>query len=354
MLMCAQNFQGKIGDWGKYEQHISGDISFAARQYYYATQDLEWLKTVGYPLIAGVASFYAARIEPHADGSPGYDFNTVMGPDEYNYPVNNSGYTNAVAMLAIHAAVEFAPLVGAAVPADYAAKSVGLVVRQAAVPTNTHGLTGDYHPEYTGYPTIKGPRVKQADTVMLSYPFGVNMSAQTLANDLAWYEPQTDVNGPAMTWAIFAIGWFNTGNYTHARERFRRGFDPNVRPPFMVWTETLHGGCTPFLTGAGGFLQSVVFGTSGMRLETDRLTFNPPPPSATGGAATSMSLLGFHFRGSTLNQVVTETTVSYELVSASASAPKLALVAADSTTHSLEQGTPVVTSRTAAEIVVAK
>ena len=71
---------GTIGGWGKYEQHISGDISFAARQYFYATQDLEWLKTIGYPLIAGVASFYAARIEPHADGSPGYDFNQVMGP----------------------------------------------------------------------------------------------------------------------------------------------------------------------------------------------------------------------------------------------------------------------------------
>ena len=80
-------------------------------------------------------------------------------------------------MLAIHAAIEFAPLVGTTVPADYASKSVGLVVRQDGVPTNTQGMTGEYHPEYTGYPKIKGPKVKQADTVMLSYPFGVNMSA---------------------------------------------------------------------------------------------------------------------------------------------------------------------------------
>ena len=58
-------------------------------------------------------------------------------------------------MLAIHAAIEFAPLVGATIPADYSAKSVGLTVRTEAVPAGS-GLAGSYHPEYTGYPTIKG------------------------------------------------------------------------------------------------------------------------------------------------------------------------------------------------------
>ena len=246
---------GKIGPWGEYEQHISGDISFAARQYFYGTYDLDWLKSVGFPLIRGIASFYAARVERCGDG---FVFNQVMGPDEYAFPVNQSAYTNTVASIALAAAAEFAPLVGATVPADWAVKAKALQVATAPVPDRA-GLSGEYHPEYDGYPRLKGPKVKQADTVMLSYPFGVEMAAQTLANDLTWYEPHTDPGGPAMTWAIFAIGWFNTGNYSHARSRFRRGFDPNVHPPFMVWTEGINGGCTPFLTGAGGFLQSLVF-----------------------------------------------------------------------------------------------
>jgi hypothetical protein len=128
---------GRIGPWGEFEQHISGDISFAARQYFYATQDASWLKEVGYPLIAGIASFYAARIEAREGETGLFDFNQVMGPDEYNYPVNNSHYTNAVAMLAIRAAIEFAPLVGATVPIDYAAKSVGLQVDTAPVPVGS-------------------------------------------------------------------------------------------------------------------------------------------------------------------------------------------------------------------------
>lgn len=129
--------------------------------------------------------------------------------------------------------------------------STGLAVDVSPVPPLS-GLSGHYHAEYDGYPLLKGAKVKQADAVMLSYPFGVDMPVDVLANDLTWYEPHTDAGGPAMTWAIFAIGWFNTGNYTRAQEKFRRGFDPNVHPPFMVWTESVTGGCTPFLTGAGG------------------------------------------------------------------------------------------------------
>lgn len=54
---------------------------------------------------------------------------------------------------------------------------------------------------------------------------------------------------------------------------------------------------------AGGFLQSAIFGTSGMRLVSDGLTFNPPPPRATGSVATMMGVRSFHFRGHRLTQV---------------------------------------------------
>jgi trehalose/maltose hydrolase-like predicted phosphorylase len=128
----VQYSAGEIGPWGEYEQHISGDISFAARQYFYATQDVAWLKAVGcrpaeakqsrasmharthalytrshthgrarhtrahmhththartharrrYPLIQGIASFYAARVTADPPGGFGFSFESVMGPDE--------------------------------------------------------------------------------------------------------------------------------------------------------------------------------------------------------------------------------------------------------------------------------
>ncbi len=39
-------------------------------------------------------------------------------------------------------------------------------------------------------------------------------------------------------------------------------------------------------TGAGGFLQSLVFGATGLRIAADGLLFNPPAPvSGVGGVS---------------------------------------------------------------------
>ena len=45
----------------RYEQHISGDIAFAAKQYWSSTHDLEWLASTGFPLTYGIAEFWASR-----------------------------------------------------------------------------------------------------------------------------------------------------------------------------------------------------------------------------------------------------------------------------------------------------
>ena len=50
--------------------------------------------------------------------------------------------------------------------------------------------------------------------------------------------------------------------------------------------------------------QSVLFGTSGMRIRKGGLTFNPPPPSATGTAATMLGVHSLHFRGNRISQEV--------------------------------------------------
>jgi trehalose/maltose hydrolase-like predicted phosphorylase len=61
----------------------------------------------------------------------------VMPPDEYACPVNNSGYTNTVASLALAAAVEFADVVGDTVPAEWAGMAKSIAAATAAVPTCT-------------------------------------------------------------------------------------------------------------------------------------------------------------------------------------------------------------------------
>ena len=53
---------------------------------------------------------------------------------------------------------------------------------------------------------------------------------------------------------------------------------------FQVWTELADGsGATNFITGMGGYLQSILFGYGGLRMYTDRIDFNCTPiPDTTG------------------------------------------------------------------------
>jgi trehalose/maltose hydrolase-like predicted phosphorylase len=57
-------------DEGKLEVHISSDIVLAVQQYYRLTHDTHWLRSVGWPIVAGVADFWVSRVTIDAsDGS---------------------------------------------------------------------------------------------------------------------------------------------------------------------------------------------------------------------------------------------------------------------------------------------
>jgi len=317
----VQYWGGKLGPWGRFEQHITGDIALAARQYWYVTHDRKWLRDVGLPLANGSASFYVARVE-WIPNSNLFNYNQVMGPDEYSWPVDNSGYTNAIASIALKFAVEAAVEFGMTghVYDDFLYKANGLLPPSwGGPPPGRQDLQGGYHPEYQNFPkNPRNPRAKQADAILLAYPLGVVDNKVMIANDLDFYERITDPTGPAMTWSMFAIGWLSVGNFQRSIPHFQKGYH-NAQPPFGVWTEFPRGaanfpGCVNFITGAGGFLQSLVFGTSGMRIKKDGLYFAPPPPAATGTPATKVILHSFHYLGWRLRQEVSANEVSYELL----------------------------------------
>ncbi len=69
---CYPSSEETCPSWaatGLREIHISGDISFATRQYWYITQDIDWLSSVGSDLVGGIATFFLSRSTPNSDGS---------------------------------------------------------------------------------------------------------------------------------------------------------------------------------------------------------------------------------------------------------------------------------------------
>ena len=272
---------------GLREQHISADISLSVWQFYSVTRDAEWLEEIGMPILKGVADFLLSRAEYDDNGHA--HIRDVIPPDEYVDNVDDSVYTNYAAAEALRFALKGAE----AVEMHLARADEYLELANALVILYDKDLA--IHPEYHGY---NGSTIKQADVVLLHYPWGLNMDTSVQQSDLQYYSSRSDENGPAMTWSMHAIGFKDLGMYREAAQYFNMSFQDNMQDPFYVWTETPNGNAGNFITGAGGFLQAVMFGYPGIRVEDERLLLlNPMCPQGTEG----VKLRGLWYLGSRMD-----------------------------------------------------
>eukprot|EP01119_Soliformovum_irregulare_P008598 TRINITY_DN21702_c0_g1_i1.p1 TRINITY_DN21702_c0_g1~~TRINITY_DN21702_c0_g1_i1.p1 ORF type:complete len:726 (+),score=154.23 TRINITY_DN21702_c0_g1_i1:209-2179(+) len=314
---------------GQLEQHISGDIAFAIQQLYRLSGDKHWLKTQGFPMLQGIATFWASRVAVQGDQ---YVIDGVIPPDEYAVNVNNSVYTNVVAKISLEAAKRAGQVLGESTPQhwdDIAAK--------LKIPFDDKLQV---HPEFDGY---HGQLIKQADVILLGYPLMYPMSTTIRKNDLVYYSARTDIaNGPAMTFGMSAVAWLELGEPDQAKEEFTRSY-ANIQEPFNVWTETPKGGTVNFITGAGGFLQGLWAGYAGIRILEDRLTLSPHLPDKV----THLSLEGFYYLGNSLRIEFTEQDLTVSLITSSG-ATRLALTTSNGVKPLSE--TPVTVPRGTASI----
>ena len=73
---------------GERELHISSDICFAFLQYYRATNDKQWLKTVAYPVLNATARYWQGRAVVRTATHTAHILD-VMGPDEWRKITSN-------------------------------------------------------------------------------------------------------------------------------------------------------------------------------------------------------------------------------------------------------------------------
>eukprot|EP01112_Ceratiomyxa_fruticulosa_P003259 TRINITY_DN13628_c0_g1_i1.p1 TRINITY_DN13628_c0_g1~~TRINITY_DN13628_c0_g1_i1.p1 ORF type:complete len:707 (-),score=130.46 TRINITY_DN13628_c0_g1_i1:33-2153(-) len=303
---------------GAIEIHISGDISFALRQYWYLTQNQTWLENIGWPVIEGIATFYSSRVTFNSTTQQ-YDIVGVIPPDEYAVNVTNSYYTNVVAIYSIEFAIEVANILGYQNQIPSIWKT--LVAPGAVALPFDEKL--QIHLEYDGY---NGSLIKQADIVLLAYPLMYPMNATVMKNDLVYYSNRTDSGGPAMTYGIHSIIWLQLGYIENANDLFNKSY-ANIHAPFNVWMETPTGGAVNFITGAGGFLQAVFAGYGGIRITPNGITGNPNLPKGSS----FLKLRGVEFLGSTIDISFDGKTISILLQNAPSSAPTLFVTSSQGT-----------------------
>lgn len=89
-----------------------------------------------------------------------------------------------------------------------------------------------------------------------------------------------------MTWGMHTIGYLDLKDRTEAARTFEKAWSTYTHLPFLTWSENQPGqdAAGNFITGAGGFLQSVINGYGGIRLHFDHLSitnFYVPPNSGS-------------------------------------------------------------------------
>jgi trehalose/maltose hydrolase-like predicted phosphorylase len=244
---------------GPFEHHITADVAIAAWNYYAVTQDKQWLREKGYPILSATADFWASRVERNGPGN--YDIKNVVAADEWAENVDNNAFTNAAAKANLQFATMAANILGIIPNPDWMNVANNIPILKL-----DNGVTQ----EHAAY---RGEGIKQADVNLLAYPLKEITDAKQIQKDLEYYETRVPNEGtPAMTQAVFTLLYARLGNADKAYHWFKDAYEPNLNAPFRVIAET-KGGTNPyFATGAGGILQSVLMGFGGLDITPKGIT----------------------------------------------------------------------------------
>jgi trehalose/maltose hydrolase-like predicted phosphorylase len=184
---------------GPFEHHITACVALAAWNYYAVTQDKQWLKEKGWPILSETANFWASRVERNEPKA--FDIKNVVAADEWAENVDNNAFTNAAAIANLQNAILAAKVLDIKPNPDWE-----LVAKNIPILSFPDGVTKE-HSSYSG------EGIKQADVNLLAYPLKYIVSHNQIKRDLDYYSTRVPHEGtPAMTQAIFALLYARLGD----------------------------------------------------------------------------------------------------------------------------------------------
>jgi trehalose/maltose hydrolase-like predicted phosphorylase len=271
---------------GELEEHIVGDVAWAAACYLDWTGDEAFAVGPGRELFLETARYWASRVRYGVDGRA--HIYGVIGPDEYHEPVDDNAFTNVLARWNLRR--------GAALPGvDPSERSHWVRVADALV--DGYDRASGLYEQFAGFFQLEplviaelAPRrpiaadlllgaertagaqvLKQADVLMLHQLLPDEVAPASLAPNLDFYEPRT-AHGSSLSPAIHAGLLARAGRYRAALQALRIA----ARLDLDDLTGSTAGGL--HLATMGGVWQALTFGFAGIRPQGDRLFVQPHLP----------------------------------------------------------------------------
>jgi|HubBroStandDraft_1064217.scaffolds.fasta_scaffold00422_11 trehalose/maltose hydrolase-like predicted phosphorylase len=281
------------------EIHVNADVAIAQWQYYLATQDREWLREHGWPVLREVAKFWASRATWNAQAQH-YDIAHLTSVAESYNDIENDTFTNVEAAKALRIATAAARLLGERPDPLWERVAKQLYIPMA--PGGAHHLAFDPSVALHGGDAGGGP---------LSHLFlpsvDLEMSPELRRGDYDYAVRPASiarVSGGSMNMVARITAADEIGSAADAAAWFAGNFSGGtVKPPFNVRTEAADNNVGYFLTGSGGFIQSLVYGFTGLRIREQGLVDAYPPVLPPDWR--SLTLRNITFRGQRMDIHVT-------------------------------------------------
>jgi trehalose/maltose hydrolase-like predicted phosphorylase len=244
------------------EIHVNADIAIAQWQYYLATQDKAWLKQYGWPVISEIAQFWASRVSYNKDADR-YEIHHVTSPDEAYNDVPNDSFTNAAARKALNIAINAAKVLGE--KADPQWNEIATKIYIPFKESEQRHLDFDESVPHDKI-TWMG-----SSLVWLMYPnLDLDMTPQVRKNDFDFQLNELKVHGDdpnEMMMVMLAVGAAEIGDAKAAGDWIERNLVGFLKAPFNVRTETAANNAGYILATSAGFVQSFVYGLTGLRID---------------------------------------------------------------------------------------
>ena len=248
------------------EIHVNADIAIAQWQYWQATQDKAWLKAFGWPVIRNIATFWVSRVTYNKDADR-YEIHHVTSPDEAYNDVPNDSFTNAAARKALDIAVAAAAIVG-----ERADPKWSEISKKMFIPFDE---AAQRHLDFDASVPHDKITWMGSSLAWLMYPnLDLPMSPQVRRNDFAFQLEELKVHGDdpnEMMMVMLAVGASEIGDASGAGDWIARNLVGFLKPPFNVRTETVANNAGYILATSAGFVQSFVYGFTGLRVDDQGL-----------------------------------------------------------------------------------
>ena len=277
------------------EIHVNGDVALAQWQHFLATGDQSRLAREGYPVIRETADFWVSRAS-YDSADQRYHIRNVVSVSEGLIGVSDDAYTNAVARLNLQIASSASRRLGKR--AD---------PRWTDVATKLHmpyDSASEFYRTYEGAPDSTLGDV----TPLLSYPLGVPMSERAKRSQLEQAVKRLLGEGPGamMGSTLLAVDAAELGDRALLDSLLPHSYQSWLQGPFLMLSETPDKkDAVNFVTGAGGFLQQVIYGWTGLRWGEKGLepAFAPMLPSRIS----RLTLRNVYSRGKRYDVIVDST-----------------------------------------------